>query len=87
MNTVLRDIHTEWEAHRAVAVATVIATHGSSPRDPGAMLAVHQDGTVVGSISGGCVEGALYETALDVLTTGHPESSTTAPPATSSNPD
>ncbi|WKN56195.1 XdhC family protein [Rhodococcus opacus] len=72
MNTVLRDIHTEWEAHRAVAVATVIATHGSSPRDPGAMLAVHQDGTVVGSISGGCVEGALYETALDVLTTGHP---------------
>jgi xanthine dehydrogenase accessory factor len=36
------------------------------------MLTVHQDGTVVGSISGGCVEGALYETALDVLTTGHP---------------
>ncbi|MDT2004058.1 XdhC family protein [Rhodococcus opacus] len=72
MNSVLRDIHTEWEQDRAVAVATVIATHGSSPRDPGAMLAVHQDGTVVGSICGGCVEGALYETALDVLASGHP---------------
>ncbi|MGW5144750.1 XdhC family protein [Rhodococcus koreensis] len=72
MNAVLQDIHTEWEADRAVAVATVIATQGSSPRDPGAMLAVHQDGIVVGSISGGCVEGALYETALDVLASGHP---------------
>ena len=72
VNSVLHDIYTEWEADRAVAVATVIATLGSSPRDPGAMLAVHQDGTVVGSISGGCVEGAVYESALEVLATGQP---------------
>ncbi|WP_415394552.1 XdhC family protein (plasmid) [Rhodococcus globerulus] len=70
MYPVLLAIHTEWQAARPVAVATVIETHGSAPRGRGAMLAVRQDGTVVGSISGGCVEGALYETALDVLASG-----------------
>ncbi|EOM74499.1 XdhC/CoxI family protein [Rhodococcus rhodnii] len=66
----LASVFDEWAAHRPVALATVIATHGSSPRGPGAMLAVRSDGTVIGSISGGCVESALYETALDVLGTG-----------------
>lgn len=59
-------------AGHACALATVIATHGSAPRDPGAMLVVREDGTVVGSISGGCVEGALYESALETLTSGAP---------------
>lgn len=54
LDSVLRDVFNECAAGRPVAVATVAATYGSSPRDPGAMLAVHQDGTVAGSISGGC---------------------------------
>ncbi len=70
MNALLDDIHRELSAGRVVAVATVVATRGSSPRKPGAMLAVHEDHSVVGSISGGCVEGALYETALEVLAGG-----------------
>ncbi|MFW0796314.1 XdhC family protein [Gordonia sp. CPCC 205515] len=61
-----------WQSGRSCALATVVATNGSSPRDPGAMLVVHEDGSVEGSISGGCVEGALYESALDVLSTGTP---------------
>ncbi|UTM39364.1 XdhC family protein [Rhodococcus pyridinivorans] len=70
MHAILEDIYRELAAGRKIAVATVAATHGSSPRKPGAMLAVHEDHSVVGSISGGCVEGALYETALEVLHDG-----------------
>ncbi|CAM5609895.1 XdhC family protein [Streptomyces griseorubiginosus] len=54
------------------AVATVVSAHGSAPRLPGAAMAVHPDGRVVGSVSGGCVEGAVYELAQEVLTTGTP---------------
>ncbi|MFI9628313.1 XdhC family protein [Streptomyces sp. NPDC052042] len=46
---------------RDFAVATVVAVDGSAPRQPGAALAVDRDGTVIGSVSGGCVEGAVYE--------------------------
>ncbi len=49
------------------ALARVVATEGSSPRDPGAAMAVSADGGVVGSLSGGCVEAAVVEDALDVL--------------------
>ena len=49
------------------AVATVIGARGSSPRPPGAAMAVSSDGEAVGSISGGCVEGAVYGTAERVL--------------------
>jgi xanthine dehydrogenase accessory factor len=49
------------------AVATVIGTQGSSPRPPGAAMAVSADGSALGSISGGCVEGAVYDTAERVL--------------------
>lgn len=54
------------------ALATVTRTWSSAPRPPGAVMAVAASGDVVGSISGGCVEGAVYEAALDVLKTGHP---------------
>ncbi|NUT92570.1 MAG: XdhC family protein, partial [Saccharothrix sp.] len=54
------------------AVASVVAVRGSAPREVGAALAVHPDGRVVGSVSGGCVEGAVYELALSVLETGRP---------------
>jgi xanthine dehydrogenase accessory factor len=54
------------------AVATVIGAFRSAPRQPGASMAVHADGDVVGSVSGGCVESAVYELARDVIRTGHP---------------
>ncbi len=57
------------EGHR-VAVARVIGIEGSGPRDPGAAMAVSDDGRVAGSVSGGCVEGAVVTVALEVLATG-----------------
>ena len=52
----------EWvEAGRRVQLVTVVKTWGSSPRPPGAMLAVRDDGHVVGSVSGGCIEDDLIE--------------------------
>ncbi|MCS0605389.1 XdhC family protein [Streptomyces sp. LP11] len=55
---------------RAFAVATVVAVGGSAPRGPGAALAVDSAGTVVGSVSGGCVEGAVYDLCQQALETG-----------------
>lgn len=55
---------------RKFAVATVVAVGGSAPRDPGAALAVDSAGTVIGSVSGGCVEGAVYDLCLEALRTG-----------------
>jgi xanthine dehydrogenase accessory factor len=54
------------------ALATVVDVRGSAPRQPGASMAVSASGEVVGSVSGGCVEGAVYELATDVLATGRP---------------
>ncbi len=63
----------EWcERGRPFAVATVVATSGSAPRGPGAALAVDADGTVIGSVSGGCVEAAVYELCRQVLADGVP---------------
>ncbi|MFD2078335.1 XdhC family protein [Actinopolymorpha cephalotaxi] len=58
------------DAGRRCAVATVVATFDSAPRDVGAAMAVAADGAVAGSVSGGCVEAAVYERALAVLDTG-----------------
>ncbi|WP_431965281.1 XdhC family protein [Actinacidiphila sp. bgisy160] len=57
---------------RPFAVATVVAVGGSAPRQPGAALAVDAEGTAVGSVSGGCVEGAVHELCREVLETGEP---------------
>ena len=54
------------------ALATVIDTYRSSPREAGAAMAVGPSGEVVGSVSGGCVEGAVYELAQQVMATGEP---------------
>ncbi|MFH9083979.1 XdhC family protein [Streptomyces sp. NPDC017673] len=56
---------------RDFAVATVVAVGGSAPRRPGAALAVDADGTAIGSVSGGCVEGAVYELCRQALEDGH----------------
>jgi xanthine dehydrogenase accessory factor len=55
---------------RDFAVATVVAVGGSAPRRPGAALAVDADGTAIGSVSGGCVEGAVYELCRQALLDG-----------------
>src|SRR4051794_20308365 len=51
-------------------LATVVSTSRSAPRDPGAAMAVGPDDEVVGSVSGGCVEGAVFELAQEVVASG-----------------
>ncbi|WP_078940590.1 XdhC family protein [Streptomyces cellulosae] len=58
------------EDGRDFAVATVVAVSGSAPRGPGAALAVDADGTAIGSVSGGCVEGAVYDLCAQALADG-----------------
>jgi xanthine/CO dehydrogenase XdhC/CoxF family maturation factor len=57
---------------RGVALATVIETWGSAPRPVGSHLAVDADGNFLGSVSGGCVEGAVITEAIDVIADGRP---------------
>src|SRR6187551_2023598 len=61
-----------WEAGETVGVGTVVATFRSAPRPPGASMLVGPGGTAVGSVSGGCVEGAVYELAQSVVESGVP---------------
>src|SRR5262249_58888727 len=67
MREILDDIARWQTSGRRVAVARVVDIEGSGPRDPGAAMAVSEDGEVAGSVSGGCVEGAVVTEALDVL--------------------
>ncbi len=70
MKEILPDLDA-WQAQgRRVALARVVNVEGSGPRDPGAAMAVSDTGDVVGSVSGGCVEGAVVVEALDILETG-----------------
>lgn len=59
-------------AGRQVAIATVIETWGSAPRQAGSHLVIDGDGNFEGSVSGGCVEGAVITEALDVIESGKP---------------
>ena len=72
MREVLPDLMRWWDAGETVAVGTVVATFRSAPRPPGASMLVGPDGTAVGSVSGGCVEGAVYELGEQVRTSGRP---------------
>ncbi|HEX7094970.1 MAG TPA: XdhC family protein [Acidimicrobiales bacterium] len=70
MKEILNDLERWQKQGKRVAVARVVDLEGSGPRLPGAAMAVNEDGEVAGSVSGGCVEGAVVTEALDVLSTG-----------------
>src|SRR3954453_11589831 len=72
MRDVLDDLVGWWQAGETVGMGTVAGTWRSAPRPPGASMLVGPGGTAVGSLSGGCVEGAVYEEAKDVVETGEP---------------
>ena len=62
-----------WKAAgKPVALATVVTTWGSSPRPVGSQLAVDGDGTFIGSVSGGCIEGAVIREAMEAIDDGKP---------------
>ena len=64
----------EWRKDgRAVALATVVETWGSAPRPVGSNLVIDEEGNFLGSVSGGCVEGAVVTEALDVIADGAPK--------------
>ena len=67
MRELLNDIDRWKAAGKQIALARVVDIEGSGPRDPGAAMAVNEDGEVIGSVSGGCVEGAVVAEALAIL--------------------
>ncbi|BAH53523.1 XdhC family protein [Rhodococcus opacus] len=72
MRDVLADLMAVWAAGGTAGVGTVVRTFRSAPRPPGASMVVAPDGSASGSVSGGCVEGAVYELATEVAATGTP---------------
>lgn len=72
MNEVLDEVLTWLAAGHKVVTATLVRVRKSAPRAPGALMAVNSAGEVSGSVSGGCVESALYEEAQEVMKTGRP---------------
>ena len=72
MNDILETLQSWRAGGRRVALATVIGIERSAPRGPGAAMAVNDLGEVAGSVSGGCVEGAVYEEAQAVLAGAKP---------------
>lgn len=81
------DIVDRWRAAgRRVALGRVVDLEGSGPRDAGAAMAVNEDGEVAGSVSGGCVEGAVVAEALDLLGVARPDLGLVAPGTGSEHP-
>ena len=71
--TEVLEIAAEWQAAgRRVAIATVVDTWGSSPRPLGSQLLIDEQGAFLGSVSGGCIEGAVIGEALEVIASGAP---------------
>jgi xanthine dehydrogenase accessory factor len=73
MREVLPELMRWWRAGQTVGMGTVVATFRSAPRPPGASMLVGPAGEAVGSVSGGCVEGAVYELGQSVAASGVPE--------------
>jgi xanthine dehydrogenase accessory factor len=72
MREVMDELDRWWKSGDPVGMATVVGTWRSAPRPPGAAMLVGPDGTAVGSVSGGCVEGAVYQLSEEVLASGTP---------------
>ncbi len=72
MREVLPELMRWWHDGKTVGVGTVVATFRSAPRPPGASMLVGPSGEAVGSVSGGCVEGAVYELGQSVASSGQP---------------
>jgi xanthine/CO dehydrogenase XdhC/CoxF family maturation factor len=70
---ILKAAETWMKSGHGVALATVVETWGSAPRPAGSCLVISDDGTFLGSVSGGCVEGAVVTEALDVIVSGKPK--------------
>jgi xanthine/CO dehydrogenase XdhC/CoxF family maturation factor len=73
MKEIVADIERWRENGERVAIATVVATRRSAPRPVGAKFAVSESGELAGSVSGGCVEGDVFEHAREVLRSGRPK--------------
>jgi len=70
MKDILADVKSWRQEGEPIAVATVVRTSGSTPRPTGAKMAMTPSGKMAGSVSGGCLEGAVYEEAMEVLESG-----------------
>ena len=70
MKEIFADIEKWKKDNKKIALARVVKVEGSGPRDPGASMAVSENGEIAGSVSGGCVEGAVVSEALEILQTG-----------------
>lgn len=70
MREILDQLNRWLDDGRRVAIARVVDVYGSGPREPGAAMGISEDGEVAGSVSGGCVEGAVVDAALEVLRSG-----------------
>ena len=73
MRDVLDELISVWSAGGTAGLATVVRTIKSAPRTAGAAMVVSPDGSVAGSVSGGCVEAAVYELSTEVMQTGRPQ--------------
>lgn len=73
MRDILPDLERWREDRESIALATVIQTWGSSPRAAGAKMALTPEGKITGSVSGGCVEGAVFEAGVETLKTNQPQ--------------
>ena len=73
MNPVVEKVAAWREEEKKVAIATVVKVERSAPLGPGTSMAVSEDGQVVGSVSGGCVEPAVFEEAMSAIETGEPK--------------
>ena len=69
-HTILQQASDWLKAGRKVAIATVVETWGSAPQPIGSQLVIDSDGNFIGSVSGGCVEGAVVTEAVDVIESG-----------------
>lgn len=72
MHELMSELMESWETGAQVAVGTLVSSQGSAPRAPGSSMVVRPDGTVAGSVSGGCVEGAVFDAATKTIVSGVP---------------